>query len=441
MSTRMTRQERGGRIRSVFIVGVIAGMGIMLVMQNLWPPSEDPDLRHYREVREFIETNFVHDVDRGQLMNTALKEMVGSLGPHSKYYDVDESAKVERETSGRFTGIGVIFRRPLELRQILFPVPGSPALAAGMQVGDTLLEVDGEACLDWTADQIHSALQGEVGTKLDVRVVGLDGEERELEIERKWIVDPPVRQAGLVDEEHGIGYLALITFSQQSLPALDEAIGQLKEAGLQGLILDLRGNPGGVLVGAVEIARRFIASGTIVSTEGRGRTISYDANPTEAWYEGLPLVVLVDQNSASSSEILAAALQDHRVAALVGSPTHGKGVVQTIRRYPEFGTRAKLTTSYYYTPSHRSLGRDPEQNRDYGIVPDLEISIDPREDAAMDAWRNSYGPPAEMLPLIRAWEEKVGTTLIRSRPTDPQFDAALGLLRGELLVGAERKGQ
>jgi carboxyl-terminal processing protease len=200
---------------------------------------------------------------------------------------------------------------------------------------------------------------------------------------------------------------------------------------MQGLVIDLRDNPGGVLEAAVKLARRFVPEGVIVSTEGRGVPDVLRADPSEALLQGTPLVVLVDGGSASASEVLAGALQDHRVAVILGEPTHGKGVVQTIRRYDERGTIAKVTTSYFYTPAHRNLERNPEEGREWGIVPDLRVSLTADQRERVLGHIQRYGPPRELTAQLRAWEEAESVDLLDEHPEDPQLEAALALLRGE----------
>jgi len=222
-------------------------------------------------------------------------------------------------------------------------------------------------------------------------------------------------------------------FSNETASEFDLALRELQALDMSGLIIDLRGNQGGVLSGAVKIARRFIRTGPITSTEGRGLTRLEKAESKQAWFEALPLVVLVDQSSASASEILAGALQDHRSAVLVGVPTYGKGLVQTINRFPERHSIAKITTSYYYTPAHRNVQREPEAEDAHGLEPDIWIPL-PKEEA--DAIRryvhDTFSPPKAALQALRAWEQAEGLTLVVEPPVDRHIEAALALFSGQL---------
>jgi len=415
---------------TIFFVGALFGMGLMLVILQLWPPDDEPDIAHYKEVREFVLENFVGDVDPKELVQGALDGMLDSLDEFSEYYVEGEIARVNRDTSGHFSGIGVVFRNRHELRQLLFPVPGSPAEEAGLRVGDVILAIDGQNIVGLPPEDVALLIQGPAGSSARFQVRGLDEEVREHEVLRRVLVDPSVRRIGIVDEARKVGYLAIVSFSNETVAEFDAAVAELQGQGMRALVIDLRDNRGGVLSAAVDIARRFVAEGRITSTEGRGLPEFEEADPDEAHYVGLPVVVLIDDTSASASEVLAGALQDHRMAVLVGTPTWGKGVVQTISRYPEHQAIAKVTSSYYYTPAHRNVGRRPEQDHDYGLVPDLEVPIDPAERIAIHGYLATYPPPPEALEALRAWEAAEGLKLVAEHPPDVHLDAALELLAG-----------
>lgn len=400
---------------------------------ELLPERIEPDVAHYREVREFVRSSFVGEVDEDRLVERALDGLVRSLDPYSRYYDDPASAaQVDRETSGHYTGIGVVFLPPEERDgfQVLFPVTGSPAARMGLRVGDRLVEVEGRDVEGMSPDDVRRALRGEPGSTLGLVVQGLDGTKRRIETPREVLLDPTVRHGELLDAELGIGYLSITSFSRETAHELDAAMRDLLDEGMRALVLDLRANPGGVLQGAVRVARRFVPRGVIVSTEGRGDPIVHRAIPGEAWYAGLPLVVLIDGSTASAGEVLAAALQDHRLAALVGTATHGKGVVQTVRRFPERETIAKVTSSYYYTPAGRNLERDPAAGRDHGILPDVEVPVSELQRSRVYAFLRRYTPPSDLLEELRIWEFASGVELLERRPEDPQLEVAMGLLRG-----------
>lgn len=417
----------------MFLMGSLFGALLMTLVVELLPAREESDVAHYREVREFVRSSYVGEVDVDRLVERAMEGLVKSLDPYSRYYDDPSStAQLDRETSGQYTGIGVVFL-PKEDQgglQVLFPVSGSPAARTGLRVGDRLVEVEGRDVGEMSPDDVRAALRGTPGSKLGLVVEGLDGQRRRIETPREVLLDPTVRHAELVDPGLGIAYVAITSFSRETCEEFDAALRELSAAGMRALVLDLRANPGGVLTSAVRVARRFVPEGVIVSTEGRGLPVVHRAVRSEAWYAGLPLVVLIDGATASAGEVLAAAVQDHRLAVLVGAPTHGKGVVQTVRRFPERDTIAKVTSSYYYTPAGRNLERNPGFGREHGILPDVEIPIGDSQRARIHAFLRRYTPPLAALEELRLWEHTQGVELLERRPDDPQLAAAIDLLRG-----------
>jgi len=423
--------EPVGATKIAFLLGTFFGMGLMLAILDLWGPGEETDVEHYREVRDLVTTTYVGDVEEADLLEHALEGMLGGLDAYSDYYVSEEVDEIDRDTSGQTIGIGVILRYR-DAPQVLFPLSGSPAREAGLRVGDEILAIDGNETAGLESSDLNDLIQGEAGTSVVLRVRGLDGREREHEVERREMPLPSVRRVRLLDDERDVGYIALTSFTNRSVEEFDEAVDRLLADGMRALVLDLRGNQGGVLASAVDIARRFVTEGVLTSTRGRGEPNVERADPEFAWYAELPLVLLVDGSSASASEVLAGALQDHRVAVLVGEPTYGKGVVQTITRYPERRAIAKLTTSYYFTPAERCLQRGTE-GHDWGLLPELSVEID--QDARLEVYRYLHGtfePPQEALPALEAWEQESGEELIVEPPADEQLDAALAIFAGEL---------
>lgn len=418
-----------GVTTTIYLLGLVSGLLIAMIWREIGPSSRD--LAQYRAVRDFARETFVREIDDEELLDHALHGMLAELDPYSKYYDAEESRDLERETRGRFKGIGVIFRMPVTAGQVLYPLAGSPAAIAGVRVGDTFVEVEGRPVAEMSEEEFRAVLRDPEGSALEARLRGLDGEEREAVITPDSIVDPSVRHTRILDTARGVGYLAITSFSHETHREFERAVEFLQGRGARALILDLRHNFGGVLESAVMIAGRFIQDGIIVSTEGRGDPMVYRALPGDAWYAGIPTVVLVDENTASASEVLAGALQDHRVAVLVGGPTYGKGMVQTIRSFERFNTRAKVTSSYYYSPTRRNFERSSDPGRDYGILPDVEILLEPEERALVHTRLSSYSPGLEAIPHIEAWERDEGLTLVSPQPEDPQLAVALGLLLGD----------
>ena len=414
-------------VASGCLLGVVAAVCVYQVLGL----REEPDVRRYRETRNFILSSYVEPMDADAVADLALRGMVESLDPYSRYYDRQEIAALSRDTSGVYRGLGVVFAPIDPLGQVLFALPDSPADQAGIGVGDRLLAAEGLEIASLEMSDLRSILSEDRPDPLQLRVQGVDGSEREVEVLTRELTDPTVRHARLIDPARGIGYVAITSFSQRTPEEFDAAVASLLDQGLRALIVDVRGNLGGVLQASVEVANRFLSRGRIVSHEGREETVAFEADPELARYEGLPLVILVDGESASASEVFAAALQEHRAAVIVGSPTYGKGMVQQVRALGDEQGVIKLTTSYYYTPSHRNLERTVDEAWAWGLRPDLEVLLDALETAEIHAHLGTYSPPRESIDALRAWEQRLGVELVRPHPADAQLEAAIDLLGGQ----------
>ncbi|MFT7668298.1 MAG: carboxyl-terminal processing protease [Planctomycetota bacterium] len=414
----------------LFLLGTVFGMGLMLFLLQFWNPDEGDDIEHYRRVRDLVQNTFVGDVDEEVLLGTALRGMLTSLDPYSDYYLAAQTEELNRDTSGKTVGIGVIMRY-IDGPQILFPLSDSPALRAGLQVGDKILAIDDISTVEMPTEELSALLRREPGSSIRMTVKGLDETVRELVVKPNEVQIPSVSRTAIVDKERGIGYLALTSFTNRTAEELDAAIEWLQTQGMKGLILDLRGNPGGVLSETVEITNRFVRKGPLTSTRGRdGSHVDY-ADPELALYFGLPLALLVDRDSASASEVFAGALQDHRVAVLIGEATYGKGLVQTISRFPRRNAVAKVTTSYYYTPALRNVHRSNDGNA-YGLMPDFPVpSTDEERKAIFIFLHRTFEPPPAALSTLQSWEAEIGLKLVVERPLDAQLDAALSIFAGK----------
>jgi len=417
----------------LFVLGIVVGLFSALVAERVTVSLVDRDIELLRSVRNLAIEEFVQDVDSEELVDDALRGMLQGLDRYSRFYGHEEIAQLDRETYGEFRGIGVVFRPPSSDGQVLFPFPGSPAGAAGIQVGDQILKIDGRRVAEMDAGGLQRAIQKATGNELRLTVRGLDGKERRLLLELDQVMDPTVRHARMLDPQRGVGYLSIYSFSHKTPDEFDHAVSELERHGLKSLVIDLRSNPGGILDAAVKIANRFIESGTIVATRTRSETRITEAVEKEATLLDLPLVVLVDSGSASASEVLSGALQDHCAAAIVGERSYGKGTVQTLRRFPENRAIIKLTTATYFTPSWRRIERRGEDDDEYGISPDLLIELTIEEKREVYRFLETYSPPPMHVEAIRRWEFQEDAELILEQPQDRHLDAAVALLRGEVL--------
>lgn len=417
---------------ALFALGMTAGMLVLLIGFTIVPQHSEPTTAEFEAIRSFTKSHFVSEIDDVTLTERALHGMLEGLDPYSRYHDRGEAEQARRIIDGDFRGIGVVFQAGVQEGRILFPVDGSPAAAAGVRVGDLITSVDGESVAGLPRDELRARLAPRGRDQVSLGLTGLDGVARDVTVVPRVLVDPTVRHARLVEGAPGVGYVAVRSFTNRTAVEFDAAIDELRAQGAEAVIVDLRYNLGGVLDAAIHLAGRFLERGVIVSSEGR-RTESevHRADEIEPRFEGMKLAVLVDGESASASEVLAGALQDHRAAVVVGEPTYGKGMLQTTRSFPEYGTRAKVTSAYFYSPSKRNFERTSEPGRDYGILPDVLVEVDRGTRRAVKSWLARYDPPASAMAALTSWQEDSGEELLPGLPRDPQLDAAVGLFRGE----------
>jgi carboxyl-terminal processing protease len=344
------------------------------------------------DVRSQIIHNYVEPVDDQKLLSGAIQGMMAQLDPFSNYFSKDELARFDRAVHGQFSGVGAEFTQDPATGSfiVVSPIEDSPALKAGVFAGDRILKIDGESTEGMSLKDFESKVGGAPDTHLQLTVVH-EGERApvELIITRAVIQTLSVRgvrhiTAGgwdfLIDPDHRIAYVRISNFMENTADELDKALLPLiqnQSAGsLKGIILDLRFNPGGLLQAGIDVSRRFLDSGLIVST-GRPDTSKRDfvaeANG-ENTYPRIPLVVLINKYSASASEIVAGALHDHQRAVLIGERSFGKGSVQTLLTVDNGDAALKLTTQYYYLPSGRNIMHRPGAAT-WGVEPDPAFTI------------------------------------------------------------------
>ncbi len=322
-------------------------------------------LNLFGDVFERVRAEYVEEVTDEELIESALQGMLTSLDPHSGYLNSDHFRDMQVQTKGEFGGLGIEVTMEEGLVKVVSPIDGTPAFRAGIQPGDFITHLDGEPVMGLTLNDAVDQMRGPVGSAIDIRVRRDGTEPFDVSITRDVIRIDSVRHS-----LHGdIGYVRVTSFNEHTFPELEESMAALKEeAGdaLAGVVLDLRNNPGGLLDQAVAVSDAFLDKGEIVSTRSRraGETQRFNARKGDL-AEGLPMVVLVNEGSASASEIVAGALQDHRRAIVLGTQSFGKGSVQTIIPLPGHGAM-RLTTARYYTPSGRSI-------QAHGIEPDILV--------------------------------------------------------------------
>jgi carboxyl-terminal processing protease len=316
-----------------------------------------------------VEKNYVAPVSPGQLVDDALKGMLGRLDPHSDYMDEEQYRQMGAVTRGKFGGIGIELTLEGKLPEVISPIDGTPAANAGIEPGDRIVKIDGQATAGMDVEAVVKRLRGEPGSRVDLLIARADRAPFDVALTRSVIHVVSVKS----DLKPGkIGYARITTFTENTATELATAIAKMKEQArgrLNGFILDLRNDPGGLLDAAVDVTGELIDGGIVVTTRGRNQDDDhvYRAPVAGDLLRGTPVVVLINSASASAAEIVAGALQDHRRATVMGSRSFGKGSVQTIIPIEGHGA-LRLTTALYYTPSGRSIQGN-------GIIPDILVGL------------------------------------------------------------------
>jgi len=424
---------------AVLLTAVLACTGALA--EEPGPPGEQPEgllplreLRIFADVFNQIRTSYVEEVDDRTLLESAIKGMLDGLDPHSTYLDADSFSDLRENTSGEFGGLGLEVGMDNGFVRVIAPIDDTPAKKAGIESGDLIIRLDGKSVKGMSLNEAVNLMRGKKGTKIELTIVreGTPG-PFDLELVRDVIKVQSVRRRLL---EPDFGYLRIAQFQNETGRDMRAALEKLRaenEGDLRGLVIDLRNNPGGVLQASVEVSDAFLDNGLIVYTEGRipNAETSFSATPDDV-LNGAPIVVLINGGSASASEIVAGALQDHRRAVVMGTQSFGKGSVQTVLPLGE--ERAiKLTTARYYTPKGRSIQAQ-------GIVPDIvveraqvtTVSGGQRLTEADLTRHLSNGNGDEEKDSRDRKEERERSTL---QSDDNQLYEALNLLKGITILG------
>lgn len=369
----------------------------------------------FTKVLEEVHRSYVDTGEAGydRLIRHALAGMLQELDPYSQFMDEDSYEDMKDDTSGHFGGIGIVISMKSGMLTVISPMEDTPGFRAGILSGDLIIEIDGEETRELTLSESVKRMRGEPGTEVTIKTLRPDTREiKEITITREEINVIAVKDAKILQD--GIGYVRITQFNEPTGQKLKEEIDALVDEGMEALVLDLRGNPGGLLTSAAEVAELFLKRGELmVYTQGRARQNhkqEFKSSGGTHWLD-FPIAILVNGGSASASEIVAGALQDHKRAVLVGEKTFGKGSVQSVLPL-EDGSALKLTTAKYYTPSERVI-------HDNGIEPDIKIEMS-AEDFYKIRWQQAEkNDEAEELeePKIR----------------DVQLETATGALKGMLI--------
>ncbi|PQO24598.1 peptidase S41 [Rhodobacteraceae bacterium WD3A24] len=446
-----------------FTMAALAGIlgGVLLTTQVAGPlvaqeserdSSVYQQLDLFGDIFERIRSQYVEEVEAPELIEAAINGMLSSLDPHSSYLPPEDYEDMRTQTRGEFGGLGIEVTQEDGFVTVVSPIDGTPADAAGVEAGDIITHVDGESLTGLSLDEAVDMMRGPVGTEIIITVVREgEAEPFDLSIIRDTITLTAVRSR----LEGDVAVLRVTTFNEQTFDNLEEGLAEsIEELGgidaLQGVVLDLRNNPGGLLNQAISVADAFLDQGEIVSTRGRDPEEGerFNASPGDL-AEGAPIVVLINAGSASASEIVAGALQDHRRAIVVGTRSFGKGSVQTV--IPLRGDGAmRLTTSRYYTPSGRSI-------QALGISPDILVEQPSQRNGDGTEEEEEDSPPS---PFARSEadlrgrldndslteedrrlleeERRRAEEMARLREEDYQLAYALDILRGLSELGRFR---
>ncbi|MCP3904178.1 MAG: S41 family peptidase [Planctomycetes bacterium] len=395
------------------------------------------------DVRRILVDRYVEPIEDEELPTAMINAMLEQLeDPYTQYIPASDTAEFNKQLRGVYAGIGAEVNIKDGFLVIVTPMDDSPSLHAGVMAGDVVLEIEGESTFEQPVSWCVERLTGEVGTPVTIRVRHLDDTEEEIVIVRRRITTRTVkglRRRGeewnyCVDEGLGLFYIRVTQFNADTVIELETALADLVPSGMNGLILDLRDNPGGGLPTAVQMADLFLEEGKIVEVQPRiGESVTYRANRAGTM-PGFEMLVLVNGSSASASEIVAGALQENGRAKVLGTRTFGKGSVQEVRALSYGGGTLKYTTAHYYLPSGRNLNRNPDAES-WGVDPDPGFLVPVTDEAFFDAFR-----ARREFEIIRVPEDEyeacVSPDWVRENLKDEPLALAVEALQGRLQTGA-----
>ena len=400
---------------------------VLLIFSSYPSYAKDKDISEYDYLKflgesiEKIKSDYVEHIDNKEIVESAINGILSSLDPHSSFLNAKSLDDMKIQTKGEFGGLGIEVTMENGFVKVISPIDNTPADKAGIKAGDYITHLDKKSVIGLSLDEAVNKMRGPVGSKLQVTIGRVDNEPFDVTIKRDIIKITTVRSR----LEKDVGYVRITTFSEQTNNSTKDAIKKLKKnKNLKGYIVDLRNNPGGLLEQAVAISDLFLEKGEIVSTRGRDseNPETYKARPGDI-INGLPLVVLINSGSASASEIVAGALQDHKRAIILGTKSFGKGSVQTIIPVNPFGA-LRMTTARYFTPSGRSIQKK-------GITPDITV-----EEAKVEKLETRNGNRESDLkgaldnPNKNEENKNVNETKKNQSVNDFQLSRALDLVRG-----------
>ena len=413
-----------GRIRVLLVMALLTVVIVTSGVHHRVVATDDTydTLKVFSEVLTLVRHNYVESTNSRELIFGAIRGMLEGLDPHSSFMPPELYKEMQIETQGSFGGLGIEITVRERYLTVVAPIEGTPADRAGIVAGDRIIRIDGAPTKDMTLVDAVRKLRGPKGTPVAITILREGQDPFDVTVTRDIIEVHSVRMSDLGD---GIGYVRLISFQERTSRDLQDELKALREKGMRGLVLDLRNNPGGLLTQAVQIADLFLEKGKlIVYTEGRAKSQNLSFVDQHDNPQDFPMVVLVNKGSASASEIVAGALQDHQRAVVVGTQTFGKGTVQTVIPLND-GSGLRLTTAKYFTPNKRAIDGA-------GLTPDIVV-----EPPKPPTTTKNQGPTKDRRQeTIGEQEGDPSRPLGRSAPdpkNDPQLGRAVEVLKAILI--------
>jgi carboxyl-terminal processing protease len=421
-------------------LGAVAGFGIAL---SVLPEAKGAsDMGAYQSLDLFsnaferVRANYVRPVQDSELVNAAIQGMVTSLDPHSSYMDAKAYNDMQITTKGEFGGVGIEVTQEDGLIKVISPIDGTPAAKAGIKSGDRIAGIDGTSIAGLALNDAIDKMRGPAGSKITLTILR-EGEKKPFDVTLQRAVVQV--DADTWRREGDVGYIRLPGFNEQTASGLEKGIRELKKQigpGLKGYIIDLRNNPGGLLDQAIQVSSDLLNGGEVVSTRGRHPedTQRYDAKGGGDITGGKPIIVLVNAGTASASEIVSGALQDHKRATIVGMTSFGKGSVQTIIPLGEGGGALRLTTARYFTPSGHSIQAQ-------GIIPDIAVAQGDEGNVPKIARPSEADLPGHLIgePVVKKNNAPVIQPAPGKKYDDFQLSYAEDLLNGKMTVATAGK--
>lgn len=431
---------------SLAILSVCMAATVQLPAQEAAPPNPETQsatdatsideeyelLKLFADTYDQVQSNYVKKVSKRELIEAAIEGMLTKLDQHSNYIDPDEIERFNTDVESEFGGIGIQVNVEGDWITVISPIVGSPAYRGGIEAGDAIFKIDDKSAKGMKLDDAVKLMKGKIGTTVEVSVRRRNGDIDKLTLNRELVrvqtVLGDTRNSDdswnfMYDSDDKIGYIRMTAFGRHTTEELKKSLEQLKAKEVKGLVLDLRFNPGGLLSSAIDICDLFISEGKIVSTEGRNAPKREWSAHTKGTYEGFPMVVLVNQFSASASEIVSACLQDHDRAVVIGERSFGKGSVQNIIELEGGKSALKLTTAGYLRPSGKNIHRfeDATDEDEWGVKPNEGFEVKVDSDVLSTILHNRrerdiINKEADPIPAAK----------------DPQLDKALEYLRKQL---------